>query len=213
MSTNTASTQPQTPPPPSFLQIMDTRKSAELASDMGLPYSQEEKVKLDELLRRYVGANNGGVLNGGLDGGALTLFDQCVYFLQCLPRIFSGDMKFEDAFKPAAAEASDFATSRALQRGLIQMNIAMREAGGNLAATADAVTGQFQVGADRTVLAAYGNDPRSLSNQALNARNINSNSFANNNSLTINPAQQPEHVTVVVPQVPTQLAAMQNARG
>ncbi len=184
----------------SNLELMNTRLATE-----GIVLTDAEKVKLDELLRRDVGNSNGGVLNGGLEGGAATFFTRLVKFLQEIPRIMSGGVDLQTAWQQSASTAENYSQIRGTQRGLAQLTIDLHYAGSqypNLVANAERITGLYALDSTRTVPDEARN-PNNLNNQALDARGQGDMHFANNDSLNIRPDLQPLPVTVNGPPLNT----------
>lgn len=184
-----------TAPTPSTLSSVQPQLVFDLAAERGFAYTDAEQQQFIALKDHH--------LADGLGQGIMGLVMQGVQFLQAFARGLTSGKSMGDAFSEASATASAYTQVAGLEDRLARLHVAMVHAGGNLAATAGMVTGVYDVNADRTVTVPGGDDPRNLLNQATAARNLPTAPFPNNHSLNINPAYQPEHVTVVTPPLAT----------
>lgn len=198
----------------SNLEIINREQVYALAAERGHPYTDAEKQQFEQLLRRHVGEFNGQALEGGLFGGISTLGDWFGKFLQTIVALIKGEnANLQEAAASASGTATEFSQRRASAQGLMRLNIAMREAGGNLAASADLVTGMYHVPADRTVNAPAGaTDPRTLDAQIATARGPQTITDNREMNLTLNPTYEPQDVTIVTPP-PVTPAAPRNPAG
>lgn len=178
-----------TPSPTMLRATADDQRIFALAASRDHAFTPAEQELYLELKQRHLGEFNGG-LQGGAYGTASGGFQWLVKFVQEFARLLNSGTDLNAAFTQASGEAGTYASHAGMMDGLSALHTAMTQAGGNLAASANAVTGiaSTRTPIDRNEIS----HPDNLLAQITTARGQQNYTPSNRGSMNLTPTYQPD---------------------